>query len=299
MARHCLLTDLGSQGPLFTWCNKREEGLVCKKLNRVLLNDVALLRFSQAYSVFEPGGCSDHLWCRIQLIKENVKIKKPFKYINVIGKLPSFLPMVEEYWESTKKLFHSTSALFRFSKKLKSLKPLIRNLGREQLGNLTKRANEAHMYLCEKQKTTLLLPSADAIKEEGEAYERWLHVAGLEDDFLKQKSKLHWLEVGDQSNKMFHNAVRVHQAKNTMRKIICLEGRVAITHEEIKDEAVRFFSEFPNNQPVDYLGATEEEIGELIDFRCTQEDITTLEKEVTMVEIKHVLFSMPSNIAWA
>ena len=171
-ARFYLLTDLGSQGPLFTWCNKREEGLVCKKLDRVLLDDVALLRFAQAYSVFEPGGFSDHLRCRIQLINENVKIKKPFKYVNSIGKLPSFLPMVEEYWASTDKLFHSTSALFRFSKKLKALKPLIRTLGREQLGNLTKRANEAHIELCEKQKITLLLPSAEAIKEEGEAYER-------------------------------------------------------------------------------------------------------------------------------
>ena len=80
-----------------------------------------------------------------------------------------------------------------------------------------------------------------------------------------------------------------------MKEIKCLHGKVAITHEEIKDEAVRFFSEFLNNQPEDYLGETEEELGELIDFRCTHEDICTLEKEVTMEEIKNTLFSMPSN----
>lgn len=31
MALHCKLSDMGYQGPLFTWCNKREEGAICKK----------------------------------------------------------------------------------------------------------------------------------------------------------------------------------------------------------------------------------------------------------------------------
>lgn len=40
---HCQLTDMGYQGPKFTWCNKREDGVICKKLDIVLMNDVALL----------------------------------------------------------------------------------------------------------------------------------------------------------------------------------------------------------------------------------------------------------------
>lgn len=35
----CSLTDMGYQGSLFTWCNKRQEGLICKKLDRVLINE--------------------------------------------------------------------------------------------------------------------------------------------------------------------------------------------------------------------------------------------------------------------
>ncbi|CAF2038728.1 unnamed protein product, partial [Brassica napus] len=49
------------------------------------------------------------------------------------SKLPNFIPMVQEYWDSTEKLFLSTSAMYRFSKKLKYLKPLIRELGRQKL----------------------------------------------------------------------------------------------------------------------------------------------------------------------
>lgn len=52
----CRLTDMAYQGPQYTWCNKRDEGVICKKLDRVLLNEEALHRFSNAYSIFEPGG---------------------------------------------------------------------------------------------------------------------------------------------------------------------------------------------------------------------------------------------------
>lgn len=49
MAQHCSLVDMGWQGPRFTWCNKREDGVICKKLDRVL-NDRALQQFPEAYS---------------------------------------------------------------------------------------------------------------------------------------------------------------------------------------------------------------------------------------------------------
>lgn len=113
---------MGYQGPLFTWCNKREEGVICKKLDRVLMNEEAQIRFPNAYALFEPGGCSDHMRCKFQLKPSDERVCRPFKYINAIGKLPQFLPMVKEYWDSTAVLFHSTSALHRFSKKLKKTK---------------------------------------------------------------------------------------------------------------------------------------------------------------------------------
>ncbi|KAL0715646.1 hypothetical protein Bca4012_064968 [Brassica carinata] len=140
------------------------------------MNDVAQQRFSIAYSVFEAGGCSDHLRCKVHVLLPEEKIRRPFKYVNVIGRLQQFLPLVQAYWDSTERLFHSTSALFCFSKKLKHLKPVIRELGKEKLGNLTKKAKEAHDDLCEKQQRTMHNLSDTAVSEEAEAYERWLHI---------------------------------------------------------------------------------------------------------------------------
>lgn len=294
VALHCRFADMGYQGPKLTWCNKRDEGLICKKLDRVLINEVASLRFSSAYSVFESGGCSDHMRCIIQLLPSVVKLRRPFKYVNAIGRLDSFLPMMQRYWDSTPRLYHSTSAMFRFSKKLKNLKPLIRDLGRE-LGNLTKKTKEAFDILCEKQKQTLINPSEDLVREESEAYERWIHIAGLEEDHLKQCAKFHWLETGDQNNKTFHNAIRTRRAQNTIREIRREDGCVVLTHLEIKAEAERFFSGLLNKTPENYQGATSEDLEQLLTFRCTEEDCRELEKDVTEEEIRKVLFAMPSN----
>ena len=233
----CQLTDMAYQGPKYTWCNKREDGIICKKLDRVLLNEEALQRFSNAYSIFEPGGCSDHMRCIVQLFPPGEKIKRPFKYINVIGSIPDFLPMVQRYWDSTERLYHSTSAMFRFSKKLKFLKPLIREMGRDKLGNLSKRAKEAFDLLCDKQKETLAHPTDIAVQEEADAYGKWLHIASLEEDFLKQKAKLHWLGVGDKNNKTFHRAIKSRHAQNMIREIRRGSGSVVSTHSEIKMEA--------------------------------------------------------------
>lgn len=135
IVQHCHLTDMGSQGPKYTWCNQREEGLICKKLDRFLVNDNWLNNRTQAYGVFEAGGCSDHLRGRFHLKAEAVGKRRPFKFTNVVAGMPEFLKVMEDYWKENQTLFNSTSALFRFSKYLKALKPLIRSLSKESWVN--------------------------------------------------------------------------------------------------------------------------------------------------------------------
>lgn len=292
---HCNLTDMAYQGPQYTWCNKREEGIICKKLDRVLLNEDAFQRFSNAYAVFEAGGCSDHMRCKVQLLPLEEKIKKPFKYVNALGSIPSFLPMIQNYWNSTENIFLSTSSMYRFSKKLKNLKPLIRELGKEKLGNLTKRTKEAYEELCTKQSVTLGNPTGDAIREEADAYGKWLHVASLEENHLKQRAKLHWLDIGDQNNKTYHRAIRTRQAQNLIREIKCPGGMVVKTHQEVKCEAERFFSEFLNRKPDNYVGTSVEDLRDLMNFRCSTDDCNMLEAAVTEEEVRKTLFAMPNN----
>jgi len=121
--QRCKLLDLAAHGPQFTWTNKREEGLISKKLDRALTNDHWLSSFPQSYSVFEGGGCSDHLRCRIQLRSALTRPKRPFKFVNAVAELEGFKLLMEDHWQNTEPIFLSTSSMYRFSMKLKALKP--------------------------------------------------------------------------------------------------------------------------------------------------------------------------------
>lgn len=296
LVRYCSLTDMGAHGPVFTWCNKREDGLICKKLDRVLMNDVALHGLGRAYSVFESGGCSDHLRCRIQFDNEEIqKKRRPFKFTNVIATMKEFLPTVEGYWRETDKLFHSTSAMYRLGKKLKDLKPVMRSLSKDKLGHLHKKTKDSLESLCERQKETLSNPSTEAVRRECEALEKWQKLADIEEEVYKQKSKMHWLEVGDGNNRFFHNAAKIREVINAIREVLCPDGSIATKEEDIKREAERFFTELLTFKPNDYEMPKVEYLQEILGFRCSEVEQENLIKEVTAEEIKEVVFKMPSN----
>lgn len=151
--------------------------------------------------------------------------------------MPEFLRMMEDYWRENQPLFQCTSALFRFSKYLKALKPLIRNLSKEKLGQLSLRVKEAYKDLCEKQERLLTNPTQNNIQEELRAAERWNIISGIEENVLKQRSKMHWLHLGDRNNKVFHNAAKMRVVKNMIREIKCKSGVIVTSQEEIKNEA--------------------------------------------------------------
>lgn len=65
---------------------------------------------------------------------------------------PEFLDLVYQVCSQTEALFHSCSALHRFYRKIKLLKPVLR------YGNITHRTREAFDVLCDKQNQTLVSP---------------------------------------------------------------------------------------------------------------------------------------------
>ncbi|KAL0890312.1 hypothetical protein Bca101_014295 [Brassica carinata] len=294
MVRYCKFTDMGFHGPRFTWCNKRDQDLICKKLDRVLINE-EWLHGSSSYCVFEAGGCSDHLRCRIQFDTDAQKQRRPFKFTNAIAKLPEFIPLIENHWREHEPLFHSTSATYRLTKYLKELKQPLRNLSKDKLGELPKRTREALMVLCEKQKGTMENPTIEAIQAESAAFAKWQHLAELEEKFLKQVSKVHWLEVGDGNNRFFHNSAKIRKVRNAIHEILRVDGTIAKTEEEIKEAARDFFQGFLEYIPQEFEGVTVDRLRELLQFQCSQIDCVKLEKEVTSEEIKDVIFGMASN----
>lgn len=259
------------------------------------MTDTWMQAYPQSYCVSEAGGCSDHLRCRIMIHSDQIKPKKPFKFTNALVDLPQFLPLMKTYWDSTILLFSSMTALFRFSKKLNELKPMLRSLRKEHIGDITRKTKDAWLKLCACQTATLANPCSELMVEEAAAFDCWSFLSQLEEKILIQKAKLHWLHIGDGNNKQFHQAAMIREVRNSIREIKRRDGTTASNQEEIKTETVNHFSNFMTHQPVDFTRIAEEEISSLLGFECEETDKQLLRHHISAGEIKNVLFGMAND----
>lgn len=224
-----------------------------------------------------------------------MKPRKPFKFVNALVDMPEFLPVVSDFWSSTEPLFNSTSSLFRLAKKLKALKPLLRSLSKEKIGDIIKKTKEAYVTLCELQTQTLNAPSQANMELESAAQMRWNSLSRLEEKVLSQRAKIHWLVMGDGNNKTFHRAAQVREIRNSIREIKREDGFLADNQEEIKKEAVDYFCKFMTHSPSTFSGATVEDLRDLLKYDCSESDGNMLIGEVSTEMIRKVLFGMAAD----
>ncbi|XP_019094476.1 PREDICTED: uncharacterized protein LOC109129900 [Camelina sativa] len=93
---------------------------------------------------------------------------------------------------------------------------------------------------------------------ENAAFKQWEFWAGLEEKYLKQKSKLHWLQVGDRNNKVFHRAAQERVAMNSIKEIQCLDDQHALTRVVSGDEIKQVLFSMPNDKSPGPDGYTSE-----------------------------------------
>ncbi|XP_024010659.1 uncharacterized protein LOC112086114 [Eutrema salsugineum] len=280
MVRQCNLIDMGYHGPWFTWCNKRQEGLIHKKLDRVLVNEEWLLNHPYSYSVFKAGGVSDHLRGRFYLSHNDQRTKKSFKFLNALAKMPEFLPAMESFCQRWRVFASDGGALgeisgtFSFDISYAPSHQKVKELETD---------SKAFEELCKKQEANATNPSQEALAA---ALTKWEHLYELEEAYLKQKSKLHWINVGDKSNKIFFRAVCVRESQNLIKKIVDKNGNVLKDPVDIKAEAEKHFSDFLTDTPKDFQGIETEDLENLLDIKCNTFQCEQLTREVTEDEIK-------------
>ncbi|KAF2577427.1 hypothetical protein F2Q68_00004578 [Brassica cretica] len=76
----------------------------------------------------------------------------------------------------------------------------------------------------------------------------------------------------------------------------CVSGEVVNKQEEIKTEAVKFFSDFLNHEPSDYVKTPIAELRELLEFRCSAEECSFVQSEFTVEAVKKDLVETSSDL---
>ncbi|GAV92453.1 hypothetical protein CFOL_v3_35832 [Cephalotus follicularis] len=195
--------DIRGVGRFFTWSNKRDgKHIVNKKLDRALGNWGWHKEYNHSFAHFHNPGISDHSPVSVSLADSGSKGCKPFKFLNYLTKDSRFLDLVRGVWSQR-----------AVGNPLEVVICKLRNLKRElkltfRRSNPCTRKETIRREIENIQSNLLHHPTdADLLLQEKDLISRLWNVSAEEESFLKQKSRVNWLKLGDSNNNFFHRAV--------------------------------------------------------------------------------------------
>nr|GEU62933.1 RNA-directed DNA polymerase, eukaryota, reverse transcriptase zinc-binding domain protein [Tanacetum cinerariifolium] len=281
--------DVNATGLHFTWNEKPhgEDGIL-KKIDRVMSNIKFLDEFPGSYAIFQPYRISDHSPSVLKIPTVSKPKPKPFKFFNFLIHKEGFHNVVSNSWN----LNVNGCAMFKLVKKLKGLKSPFRKLLHEY-GNLHARVNNLRVELDAAQSALDLNPTCTLLKEEHAHYLLAFKEAIIDEErFLRQKSKIEWLEVGDSNTAFFHNSVKSRNARNRIEMIRDADN---VLHQgaAVVDAFVTHYEKFLGNEGVTDQLNSQHLFIRTLDIQKSAHMI----RDVTDEEVKNALFSMKDDKA--
>ena len=132
--------------------------------------------------------------------------------------------------------------MFRLTRKLKGVKAILKAFNFRSFGRLHECVVVAREALYQAQSALLNSPSNPMLGEnEKSCLKNYHDLAIVEEGFLKQKSRIQWLKLGDQNSSFFHKAVKARNASSALKVITMENGCRTEDPAAIKQEAVRHF----------------------------------------------------------
>ncbi|XP_050207366.1 uncharacterized protein LOC126656792 [Mercurialis annua] len=283
----CNLSELKKFGCEFTWTNNQAgEARIWRKLDRALINSEWLDSYGDSDYVALNAGVSDHSPLIVTINKTVNKGAKPFKFFNMWMDNEKFIDILKEVWG----VDVTGCAMFNLVQKLKNLKVRLKDLNQNQFSGISLKVKESRKLLEELQNNLQKDPlNEDLLMEERAVSIHYKNCLNAEEKFLKQKSRISWLKLGDSNNKFFHNSVKVRRCRNRITKLVDANGNELKTQEEISDAMVDFYEKllgksYQRNHLDPNIVDRGPKLGDI--------DSNSLVTAVTQEEIKCAMFSI-------
>ncbi|KAJ4970607.1 hypothetical protein NE237_003706 [Protea cynaroides] len=201
------LTDLSWKGQLLTWSNGRKGNKrICNKLDRCLVNLSWFNQFCLSQAKFLTPGISDHSPCILNIEDDKNFSPKPFKFFNYWINEPRFREVVEEAWNND--VGHNSNPLLRVAARLKNVKGALKEWNKSQLEDIENKVKEKESLLECIQKLVHYDPSNNYLTVmDREVKKKLKKVLEMEQDFFRQKSRIKWLQLGNDPKEIKHEAV--------------------------------------------------------------------------------------------
>lgn len=283
------LVDIPPQNGRFTWSNKRTgNNNVKERLDRILVQERTIARFSNIQRKIIQGYISDHKPVALILDKGKNKGPLPFKYNKAWDSKEEFRNLIKEQW--AKEIIGSPHYIWEA--KLKSLRTVIKQWARNHATEESKKRIDLHIQLEQwsQEKERIQYTEEDQAKE-NEMYKELYRQNRMEEEEQRQKSRCLWLKVGEKNTSFFHNSLKIRRAGNQIERIM-VDGRELRDQEEIKEVASKHYNSLLSVDPQLH---DNEEFLSLIESKISEAQNSELDKEVTAEEIKWSVFSMQQD----
>ncbi|XP_026428549.1 uncharacterized protein LOC113324444 [Papaver somniferum] len=226
-------------GKKYTWSNCRSgDQRIVSKHDRAVVNDA----WCYKYRTGDARPCLGFVQIIPPLLGLLFKIQGRLEFLFRIQKMwlshPGFMQLFEENWN----LDLNGAPLFVFTSKLKRLKEVLKIWNITIFGDVQFRLKQAELKI-ESENDILDYDPADEFK--------FLKVADAKKDvddvrtelaiMLKMKSRVTWLEDGDQNTRFFHNSIRMRRSQNTISELKVSNDTTLFLQDEIKDFIVNHY----------------------------------------------------------
>ncbi|XP_043697153.1 uncharacterized protein LOC122647926, partial [Telopea speciosissima] len=196
-----------------TWNNRQSgDARICCKLDRVLVNLAWVDFFRSSEATFYPPGLSDHSLVVLAVLEEANFGPKPFRFFEAWIGRDGYDEMVREGWEQPA----AEADLFQIQ------------------CNLGDHPDNQNLVLLESQAKVKL----------------WEALA-IEEKFLREKSRVKHIQLGDGNNSFFHKSMICRQNRKHILEIQGEGGDMVKDSNQIKDEAVSFYKKLFGTDSVD------------------------------------------------
>ncbi|XP_016195052.1 uncharacterized protein LOC107636029 [Arachis ipaensis] len=230
----CMLIDLGSVGPKFTWRGPQWENLerVFKRLDRALANADWRIKFHEARVEVLARVKSDHHPLLISMKpKDNLANNKPFRFEAMWSRHPDFKQFVESHWSGAQHWGRSLSALAE--NLMVWNKEVFGHIGRQKrslmrrIGGIQKASSYGRNPFLEELERNL----TNELEE----------ILDREEIMWMQKSRDIWVVEGDRNTKYYHTKTIIRRRRNRILKLMNSQGDWIEDQEELRQHVVEFF----------------------------------------------------------
>ncbi|XP_060967001.1 uncharacterized protein LOC133035175 [Cannabis sativa] len=233
--------EIKSSGSYFTWSTKHDLGSrIFSKLDRVLLNEDWMDHFPDNEACFKWECISDHSFCIVKNNRIGSVGVRPFRFCNHWALHSKFRERTLSSWFNS----FDTKNTAGLVKKLLRVKHILKKFNREEAGDIEQRYNHCKDEFILAQDNLAREPNNNILLQE-EKVKSLEYVAALKQYsvFLRQQSKVSWLQNGDDNTRYFHSFLKKRRLEN---RITTFErnGMIVDDYNQVVEHFLNHFRNF-------------------------------------------------------